>query len=147
MNTRYFTNIGHVGNEEDKCVSRNTNSLSFGTNIVSRGTNTLDIDASDHHKPSFLKDEPASVKNETTMVLAKESESPLINIGIKDNEAEGRLDGHGQPHHFCKGHGGKAVHRGNIATRTIRLEDSEETILNKLKQAEDHITGLSVQLL
>jgi hypothetical protein len=93
----------------------------------------MDVDASDHHKPSFLTDEPASIKNETTMVFAKDSESPLINIGIKDNEAECLLDGHGQPRHFSKGHGGKAVHRGNIAKRTVRLKDSEETILKKLK--------------
>jgi len=50
---------------------------------------------------------------------------------------------HGENHHNCSGHGGDPVHRGNLADRVARLEESELIIGSRLNKVENDIVKLN----
>ena len=49
---------------------------------------------------------------------------------------------HGENHHNCNGHEGAPVHRGNLADRVARLEESELLIGSRLNKAEADIARI-----
>jgi hypothetical protein len=53
---------------------------------------------------------------------------------------------HGENHHNCSGHDGAPMHRGNLADRVARLEESELIIGSRLNQVEADIARMDGKL-
>lgn len=131
LSQKFDTNIGNVCNEVDNCVSGD---VARTRNLMGTGMDT-DVSGLDRSKSAAatgmtrLGVQPSNDKSST----------------IRDALAKSLRSGteHGQNHHNCDGHSGAPFHRGDLATRVARLEDSELAMGERMNRVEEDVAKMT----